>query len=107
MDQIIVGVLPELLKLGLPGAFIGYLIYCCHCKDNRYDDLARMINEIQERRATERSENTKALIEGAAALSRMAISVDQATREIQDSVRVAVETVAAAARAVQEWRPRR
>lgn len=95
----------ELLKLGVAGLFIAYLIYCCREKDKRYDTLVEKVDAVQERRALERSENIKAMTEAAAALAKIAVSVDRSTDQTEASIKTAVETIAAATRAIVNWTP--
>lgn len=93
--------IPELLKLGLPGLCIAYLVWCCREKDKRYDALVEKTDAVQERRALERVENIKAMIEASAALTKLASSVDRSASQTD----IAVETIAAASRAITNWKP--
>jgi hypothetical protein len=81
----------ELAKLGLPGLFIGYLIWISVQKDNKYDRREAAFDAFHEARVAEGKENAKAMIEAA-----------QALKQLSQGVEVAVETMAAATRAMVE-----
>lgn len=90
----------QLVSFGIGGLFIAYLIYVCAQKDARYDKLARLVNDLQERRAIERSEN-------AAENAKVMFEVANALKALGASVDVVVETCAAATRAFVAAQPRR
>lgn len=80
----------ELLKLGIAGLFVLYLIMSGREKDKRYDKLSDKFYTLQETRAIELSKDTEARIEAAAAMKQLASSIE-----------VVVETTAAATRALE------
>lgn len=83
--------LTELAKLGIPGLFIAYLMWCCVEKDKKYDKREAVFDALHEQRVSEGKENAKAMVEAA-----------QALKQLSESIAVAVETTAAASRAMVE-----
>lgn len=94
----------KLLELGIAGCFIVYLIYVCRKKDERYDALAKLVNDLQERRVNERAENAKVMTEVARSLQSLGESVEQSVSRLSDSVAVAVAAISATTRKVGRGR---
>lgn len=87
MDAIIA----ELVKLGIAGLFIAYLIWCNVEKDKKYDRREAVFDALHEQRVSEGKENARAMVEAAQALKQLSVSIS-----------VAVETMSAASRAMVE-----
>lgn len=71
MDPSSSGIIGELLKYGLAGVFIAYLIVVNWMHGKRYDELVTRFEAIQERRALEREQNATVLAAAADAQRKM------------------------------------
>lgn len=67
MDPIVA----ELLKYGLAGIFIAYLVVVNYMHGKRYDELIIRFEAVQERRAAEREQNAVVLAAAADAQRKM------------------------------------
>ena len=87
MDPIIA----ELLKYGMAGIFIAYLVYSNYLMRKAYDDLLTKFEGIQERRISERDRTADVLSQSASAQRELA----DAAEDHMKAVTVFTERVSA------------
>lgn len=83
MEQLPGGFVGELLKLGIAGCFILYLIVVNFRKDRLIQDKDKQIESLQDRRAAEAATNAIALGQSAGSNDKLAEAVTRVSAAVE------------------------